>query len=112
MRKFGKSEKGTSALEVAGIAPLIALVALSLVQAAFAAYGITATQTAARQGARAYSLSGSLIVAGDAVDSSLPGWLPATVEAFGPGHGIRVHVNLPDFIPGADLIVTREAVMP
>ena len=109
MRKSRKSEKGTSALEVAGIAPLIALVALSLVQAAFAAYGITATQTAARQGARAYSLNESPSVA---VDNALPGWLPATTQTFSPGHGVRVQVNLPDFIPGSDLIVTREAVMP
>ena len=109
MRGFKTSENGTSALEVAGIAPLIALVAFSLVQAAFAAYGITATQTAARQGARAYSLDQS---PGVAVDKALPDWLPATTQTFSPGHGVRVHVNLPDFLPGTDLIVTREAVMP
>ncbi len=104
-----RSERGTSALEVAGIAPLIALVAMALIQAAFAAYGISATQTAARQGARADSLGQDPAAA---VRAALPSWLPATVQTFGPGHGVRARVNLPDLIPGSDLIVTREAVMP
>ena len=102
-------DKGTTALEVAALAPIVALVAMALVQAAFAAYGITATQTAAREGARAASLDRNVNVA---VENALPSWLPATVETFGPGHGVRVHVDLPDLVPGTNLIVTREAVMP
>lgn len=102
-------ERGTSALEVAALAPIVALVAMALVQAAFAAYGITATQTAAREGARAASLDRSVTAA---VDDALPSWLPATVEQFGPGKGVRVRVDLPDLVPGTNLIVTREAVMP
>jgi len=109
MRRSTTPEDGTSTLEVAGMAPLVVLVAFSLIQAAFAAYGITAAQTAARQGARSYSLNQP---AEAAVDNALPSWLPATVETFGPGHGVKVHVNLPDFVPGSDLIVTRQAVMP
>ncbi len=108
-RRRQHRESGSSALEVAALAPIIALVAMALVQAAFAAYGITATQTAAREGARASSLNRDV---GTAVDNALPSWLPATVETFGPGHGVRVHVDLPDLIPGTNLIVTREAVLP
>lgn len=102
-------ESGSSALEVAAMAPIVALIAMALVQAAFAAYGITATQTAAREGARAASLNRDVDVA---VGNALPSWLPATVETFGPGHGVRVHVDLPDLVPGTNLIVTREAVLP
>jgi Flp pilus assembly pilin Flp len=104
-----RDERGTTAMEVAGIAPLVALICLVLVQAAFAAYGITAAQTAARQGARAASLGQDPT---SAVENALPSWLPATVEEFGPGNGVRAKVDLPDIVPGTDLVVTREAVMP
>ena len=48
-------ERGTATLEVVGMIPLVILLVFVLVQTAIALYGITTAQTAARQGARAYS---------------------------------------------------------
>lgn len=102
-------ERGTSTLEVVGLLPVVAVALVALMQAAIAAYAITATQTAARQGARAESQGDS---ASAAVRAALPDWLPASISTFGPGHGVRVTVDLPDVVPGTNLNVTRDAVMP
>ena len=107
-----RGESGTSTLEVAGLAPLVLMITLALLYAGFALYGITATQTAARQAARAASLGEDPYTAADA---ALPGWLEpdvSTYPASGDGTGVRVRTDLPDFLPGTDLVVTREAVMP
>jgi hypothetical protein len=111
-RSPARDERGTSTLEVAGVAPVVLFVTLALLYAGFALYGITATQTAARQAARAASLGDDPAAAADA---ALPGWLEPDVSTYGvgsSGSGVRVRTNLPDFIPGTDLAVTREAVMP
>lgn len=107
-----RGERGTSTLEVAGLAPLVLMITLALLYAGFALYGITATQTAARQAARAASLDEDPYAAADA---ALPGWLEPDVSTYptsGSGTGVRVRTDLPDFLPGTDLVVTREAVMP
>ena len=107
-----RGERGTATLEVVGIAPALLLVTLVILYAGFALYGITATQTAARQAARAASLGQDPYAAADA---ALPGWLAPTVSSFPTGaHGttVRVRTALPDFLPGEYLVVTREAVMP
>jgi hypothetical protein len=103
------SERGTSTLEVAGLAPLVLIVAFVLVNAGFVLYGVSAAQTAARQAARAYSLGQDPHTA---ARGALPGWLGSDVTTFAPGHGVRVRVDLPDLVPGTNLSVTREAVMP
>lgn len=104
-----RDQRGTSTLEVAGIAPLVLFITLVLLYSGFAFYGITATQTAARQGARAASLGED---PGAAVSAAMPGWLPHTTSTFHDGTGVRVTSNLPDLLPGTDLLVTRDAVMP
>ena len=111
-RRSRHDESGTSTLEVAGLAPLVLMITLALLYAGFALYGITATQTAARQAARAASLGDDPVTAADA---ALPGWLEPDVSTYpagGSGTGVRVRTDLPDFLPGTDLVVTREAVMP
>ncbi|MDX6277922.1 MAG: hypothetical protein QOJ72_2050 [Nocardioidaceae bacterium] len=102
-------ESGTSTLEVAGMAPLVVLVILILVQAAMALYGITTAQTAARQGARAYSQGNDPYAI---VRKSVPSWMGVDVQTYGPGHGVKATVDLPDILPGYNLKVTRETVMP
>lgn len=104
-------ERGTSTLEVAGLAPVVLLVAMALLYAGLALYGVTATQTAARQGARAASLGDDPAAAARA---AVPGWLTPEVTSFPTADGttVRVRTDLPDFLPGTDLAVTREAVMP
>lgn len=106
-----RDDRGTSTLEVAGLAPVVLLVALALLYAGLGLYGITATQTAARQAARAASLGDDPAAAARA---ALPGWLPPDVTAFPTADGttVRVRTDLPDLLPGTDLAVTREAVMP
>jgi hypothetical protein len=104
-----RREDGTSTLEIMGMAPLVVLLLLILVQAAMALYGITTAQTAARQGARAYSQGDDPVAV---VRSSVPKWMDVETEKFGPGHGVRATLDLPDIVPFYDLKVSRKTVMP
>lgn len=104
-----RRESGTSTLEVVGMAPLVVLLLLILTQAALALYGITTAQTAARQGARAYSQGEDPYAV---VRNSVPGWMSVEVDTFGPGHGVKATLDLPDFLPVYNLKVSRETVMP
>ena len=36
----------------------------------------------------------------------------ASSETFGPGHGVRAIVDVPDLIPAFDLRITKQTVMP
>jgi hypothetical protein len=108
-RRDRTSQRGTSTLELVGIAPIVLATAMVMLYAGFALYGITATQTAARQAARAASLGDSPFAAADA---AMPGWLGHDVDLFHGGTGVRVTADLPDLLPGTDLLVSREAVMP
>lgn len=108
-----RGERGSTALEVAGMAPLVVFVIFLLIQAAMALYAITTAQTAVRQAARAYSQGDPSPIA--VVNQSVPGWLEVgagDVDLYGPGHGVRATFDIPDVIPFYDLRVTRETVMP
>lgn len=102
-------EGGTTALELTALVPLAVIVMFVFIQGAFVLYGVTATQTAARQGARAASLDQSPAAA---VDRALPSWIRHDVTTYGPGHGVRVRADIPVIVPGMDFTVRREAVMP
>lgn len=108
-----RDQRGTAALEVIGLAPLVLLLTLVLLYSGLALYGITATQTAARQAARAESLGENPY---GAAGAALPGWLqPVSVDPQPVGDGgtrISVTTDLPDLLPGTDLLVTRSAAMP
>ena len=86
-----RDERGTSALEVAGIAPVLLVVTLVMLYLAFALYGISATQTAARQAARAQSLGEDPV---GAADRALPEWLEPTVSVAADGRGASSPVRL------------------
>jgi hypothetical protein len=107
-----RGERGTAALEVAGMAPMVVFVIFLLIQAAMALYAITTAQTAVRQAARAYSQGESSPYS--VVSQSVPGWIKvAHVDLYGqPGHGVRATFDIPDVIPFYDLRITRETVMP
>lgn len=112
IRRQRRADAGTSTLELMGMAPLVALLLLILIQAAFALYGITTAQTAARQGARALSQGKDPYAV---VTRSVPKWInigPGDITTFGPGSGVRVRLDVPDVIPGTNLVITRETVMP
>lgn len=102
-------DRGTATLEVVGMIPLVILLVFILVQTALALYGITTAQTAARQGARAYSQGSDPATV---VRQSVPSWMGARTETFGPGHGVRAIVDVPDVIPAFNLRITKETVMP
>ena len=102
-------ERGTATLEVVGMIPLVVLLVFVLVQTAIALYGITTAQTAARQGARAFSQGDD---PSTVVRQSVPSWMGASSETFGPGHGVRAIVDVPDLIPAFDLRITKQTVMP
>jgi TadE-like protein len=102
-------ERGTATLEVVGMIPLVILLVFVLVQTAIALYGITTAQTAARQGARAFSQGDD---PSTVVRQSVPSWMGASSETFGPGHGVRAIVDVPDLIPAFDLRITKQTVMP
>jgi len=109
-----RGQRGTSTLEVAGLAPMLLLVLIVMLYAGFALYGVSATQTAARHAARAASLGQDPV---SAARAALPGWLEPEVStapagSSGDGTAVRVRTDLPGFLPGTDLTVTREAVMP
>lgn len=112
MSRSTRSERGTSTLEVAGMAPLIALLIVILIHAAVALYSVTMAQTAARQAARAYSQGGDPY---STVQRSVPNWITVSsgdVQTFGPGHGVKVTLDVPDIVPMFNLKVERTAVMP
>lgn len=112
MRRPGHDDRGTSTLEVAGIAPLVALLIVILIHAAVALYCVTTAQTAARQAARTYSQGGDPY---SVAQRSIPSWInigPGDVQTFGPGHGVKVTLDIPDIIPYFNLQVERKAVMP
>lgn len=102
-------EGGTSALEMTALVPLAVIVMFVFIQGAFVLYGVTATQTAARQGARAYSLDQN---ASSAVDRALPSWIRHQVRTYGPGHGVQVRARIPTIVPGMNFTIERQAVMP
>lgn len=108
-----RDQRGTSTLEVVGLAPIVLLITLLLLYGGLALYGITATQTAARQAARAASLGDSPY---GAADAALPEFLePADVHVQPLGDGgtrISVTTDLPGMLPGTDLLVTRSVAMP
>lgn len=104
-----KDEAGTSTLEVAGLLTTCLIVLLVLMQAGLALYSITATETAARQAARAYSLDQPPY--GAAV-AALPGWLEPEVSTFGLAHGVTVVTEVPTLVPGVTISVTRSAELP
>ncbi|GAA1633592.1 TadE/TadG family type IV pilus assembly protein [Georgenia ruanii] len=103
------SERGSAALEMLGVLPVVVLVALATLQVLAGVYTVHAANQAVRDGARAASLGGSVAAA---VDRSLPGTLTPR-ELSGTGGKVRLVLDVPrmaPFIP--ELRVTRTAVMP
>ena len=102
-------ERGSSAVEMLGVMPVVVLVILVLVQVCAAAYTTQATNQAVRDGARALSLRESVPAA---VDRSLPGGLTAESLTYPGGDGVRLVVRVPRVAIFPPFTVTREAVMP
>ncbi|HMC03521.1 MAG TPA: TadE/TadG family type IV pilus assembly protein [Cellulomonadaceae bacterium] len=105
-----ESERGSAAIEMLGVLPVVALVVLGLLQGIAAVYTTQATNQAVRDGARALSLGKS---PEDAVVRSLPSGLhPARITYVDDGQGVRLEVQVPRIAFFPQLTVDRTAVMP
>jgi TadE-like protein len=105
-----RPERGSASIEFVGFLPVLLVTGLLLIQGAVALYAVTAAATSARHAARAYSLGED---PAGAAQAALPSWLTAQTQTLpGPGHGVRVGVDVPDIVPAMDIRVEREAVMP
>lgn len=108
-RARGERERGSSAVELLGVMPVVVVVILVVLQVCAAAYATQATNQAARDGARALSRHQSVPAA---VERSLPGGLRADGISYPGGDGVRVEVRVPRIALFPPITVTREAVMP
>lgn len=109
-RRGARGDRGTASLELVALFPLVLGLAVIVLQVGAVIYGAVSAQEAARVAARASSrgLDPAAAAAG-----SLPAFLSlASVTSIGPGHGVRISVDIPRVSPLPAFTVTREAVMP
>jgi len=103
-----EGERGSSAIEVLGIMPVVVIVILALLQVAAAAVTTLAANQAVRDGARAMSLGRSVPAA---VEASLPGGMHADQITY-PANGVRIEVPVLRIGIFPSFTVVREAAMP
>jgi hypothetical protein len=105
-----RRDQGQASLELVGLLPVLIAAGLLALQAGAAMWTLSSTGEATREAARAYSLGRDPRAAAEA---SLPGSLHVSqLSTFGPGHGVRLTVEIPRVGPVPQLRVTREVVMP
>lgn len=110
MNKGSRRERGQATLEFMAMVPLVLLALVAALQIMVLAYTAHAASQAARDGARAYSLSQS---ASSAAQASLPGTVGlVSVSTYGPDHGVRVTVEAPAMLFIVDRQITRSVTMP
>ncbi|MGN8246582.1 TadE/TadG family type IV pilus assembly protein [Cellulomonas soli] len=107
-RDRGDRERGSSAIELLGVLPVVVVVLLALLQTIAVTYTTHATNQAVRDGARAMSLGRPVAAA---VERSLPGGLEAQQITY-PDGGVRIEVRVPRIAVFPGMTVTREAAMP
>lgn len=105
-------ERGSAAVELIGMLPLLLLVALLLWQGLLTLGATNAAEHAARNGSRAASTGGS---ARSAAMDAVPTWLrdDTAVQRDG-GTDVTVRISVPLLVPGVApaYTVTRTAVLP
>lgn len=102
-----RDDRGTAALELVGMLPVVAVLATLALQFFAVVFVAHATDDAARQAARAQSLGDSPY---GAAQDSLPGGVDFTVDR--SGETVTVKVKVPRLSPLPQATVTREATMP
>jgi len=107
-RRSRIGERGTVALEVVVLVPLVVLVALLVLQLGVAAWTASQTQEAARQSARAQSLGED---ARDAAEAALPDALHVE-DISVSGDTVRLSVEVPRVSPLPVFTVSRDVAMP
>lgn len=107
-RRGRLTERGSVAIEVVMLVPILVLVAMMALQLGVAGWTASQTQEAARQAARA---QGRGLDAYAAAQRALPGSL--NVDHIGGGGGtVTLRVEVPRVSPLPQFKVTRRAVMP
>ena len=105
-------QRGSTAVELAGMLPLLLLVAVFAWQALMVAFTVTAAENAARSGSRAEGRGGD----GRATAlESLPSWLRGGAEVDIDGELVEVRVPVPIVVPGVRFggaMVSRTAELP
>lgn len=107
-----RRERGSTAVELAGMLPMLLLVALFAWQALMVAFTVTAAENAARSGSRAEGRGDD----GRATAfESLPSWLREDAQVEIDGELVEVRVPVPLVVPGVSLggaTVARTAELP
>jgi Flp pilus assembly protein TadG len=110
MSRLRAHDRGSAAIELLGVIPIVVMVILAILQGAAATFATQATNQAVRDGARALSMGQSAEIA---VEQSLPGGLRAErITYVSGGQGIRLEVKVPRIGVFPALTVDRTAVMP
>jgi hypothetical protein len=105
-----RSERGQASLELVGLIPFLLLAGSFALQAGAVLWAASSTGEAARSSARAFSLG---LDPRAAAEGSLPGGLRLTgLTYIGPGHGVRLTVEVPRVSLLPTFTVHREAVLP
>ncbi len=113
LKRVRCGERGQSAVELAGVIPILVIVLLLLIQGIAAVTAASEIRNAARDGARALEAGRS---ARPAVQSSLADWIDLrAVSSCGPGC-VRVTGQVPLGIPGivevTHVTLSSEATFP
>lgn len=101
MRRRFRSEDGQAAIEVLGIVPLLAVLALGVLQALLIGHTALATEQAARVAARTAMVTESTAAGRAAGFDALPARLVADAEVRAIGtNSFTVETVIPDVLPG------------
>lgn len=104
------SQHGVASVETVALLPMLVLLAVFVLQGGAVVWTVTATDLAVRQAARADALGGD---ARGAAARALPDGLSVErIDRFGPGHGVRLEVEVPRVAPLPRLTVTRTIELP
>lgn len=106
-----RSERGSAAIELLGMLPLLLLAALAAWQLLMVAFVMTTAENAARVASRAASLGRP----GEAsARASVRGWLHEDVSAAVDGTRVVVSIRVPLVFPGlpSPVVVSRSAELP
>lgn len=111
--KPNRRQRGSVALELLALAPIVLLVGLTVLQAVMTVASATSAQNAARSASRAAAAGRADPVAAGRI--SLPSWLRPGSEVVVTGTVSRVRVRVPLIVPGLSssaITVARDAEMP
>ena len=109
---MSRRERGSTAVELAGMLPMLLLISLFAWQALMVAFTVTAAENAARSGSRAEGRGDD---GREIALESLPTWLRGDAEVTVDGELVEVRIPVPIVLPGVSwggATVARSAELP